>query len=445
MIAVSTAFNIAASATVRKARARVEVSWADANLDAVDVTANETNRSSGDHPVDDTLYLSQAADGIMATTRKWAVLGEMVADGTYHAQPTTEAQFANSQVGWLGESVSDGSGGYSAPLPALTVDFLEPRPVYHLHVSGDTSRGEYPRDFEVRLYDESDVLLYTETVTNNTLVEWEKSIADEGIDNARKMTLEISRWSKAGAVVKIAEFFSTLTEVYEGDDILSFSLLEESETVNGSLPIGNISANELDLRLQNVEDRFFPGNTRSPIHPQIKRGRKIRAWLGFELPSGATEYVPLGVFWSGDWDVPEMGTHAQTSALDRMEQLRKANFERSEVYEGIDLYDLAEIVLNDAKIRIPDLTWSIGDELKDFVIPVAWFPRQSYFECIRQIVVACMGWAYVDRAGVLVIVGRAAAAPKVVWQDTADVANTPMQDTENILNDAYQDNENRQV
>jgi hypothetical protein len=295
----------------------------------------------------------------------------------------------------------------------LTVEFSS-RPVLTLSVTGDSAYNEYPVDFVIRVYNGAS-LLYTRTVTANTLLTWSADITAQNITAADKMTLTISKWSAVGRVAKIAEFYTSIVETYDGDDILSMNFLEELEISNGSLPIGNIASKELDLSIQNImrvnddttetRDPYFFGNTGSRFHTLMKRNRRIVAELGFQLPDDSIEYVPLGTFWSGDWQAAENGVDASTSARDMMETLRKTTYRTSEVYENATLYDLMETVLEDAATLIDELEYEIDDELDTFLIPRAYIKNQSHFASIRDIVEACMGRAYVDRSGVLQILG----------------------------------------
>ena len=75
--------------------------------------------------------------------------------------------------------------------------------------------------------------------------------------------------------------------------------------------------------------------------------------------------------------------------------------------EDVTLYDLAEALLEDAILNIPmpDLSYEIDTALQGFVVPYGFFPRQDYFACIKDIVTACMGQAYMSRDDVLIITG----------------------------------------
>lgn len=417
----------ASRANIRKFHSKIEVTWTDSFIDnTTAATANDTNRI---HDV--TSLISQTMDGVTAVPRRWAHLDDtIVADGTFYPMPGTTLLAATNQVGWWGkeECNSDGEWIQSTTTttttmtpnqyPTLTTTFAS-RPIYSLLVCGDNIYGEYPRSFEIKVYTLSTdtVPVYTDSVTDDVgtgwvlsnvvagdaqAVKWDKTLTTS-IDSCQKIELIIKKWNVGLRVVKISEFYTAITETYTDDDILSMKLLEESEIADGSLPVGNISCNELDFKLQNVENRFFWGNTDSPLHDLIKINRRIRAWIGIELADDSIYYVLLGTFFSGDWDAQELGTDVSTAARDRMELLRKADYETSPLNENITLYDLAVLVLDDAKTKITDLEYNISTDLQNYTLPYGWFEKQSYFKCLKQIAGACMGRAYMDRDDVLQI------------------------------------------
>lgn len=123
------------------------------------------------------------------------------------------------------------------------------------------------------------------------------------------------------------EYTPTLIETYEGDDLFYIHLLEEREDIDsGSIPVGNISSNEINIRLDNSDRKFTLGNINSPLHGLLKKNLKVRAWLGVELDSGETEWVPLGVFYTIDWSAPESELYCHVTARDRLDQLRETDY-----------------------------------------------------------------------------------------------------------------------
>lgn len=273
MYPVTQEFHEKMKATTRRIYAKVQIDYTDPFLDqSITVAANENANVS---------FLSQTADSVSEPFAKIASLdGSWVLDGTYALAPTPQ-ETETKQMGWWGKQLAGTGGAFSAPYPTLTVSFF-PRPITKLQAVGDSKRQEWPVDFNIKLYDGNNTLLHTETVTGNTQIAWSKTL-EEPVTQVEKMTLEITKWSHAGRQAKILEFFTSIQETYEGDDILLVHLLEEREVSQGSLPVGNISANEIDIRLNNETRKFDAGNKQSSLYQLLKANRRIRAWIGVEI------------------------------------------------------------------------------------------------------------------------------------------------------------------
>lgn len=407
MYPVTTDFLDKMKADRRQVLARVEVDYTDPFLDqSIEIEASEQANVS---------YPQQTADSVDTATHKWASLdGSWVLDGTYHLAPPPE-KLAQYQFGWWGKQLAGTGGAFSAPYPTLTVTHL-PRPIHMLKVIGDTARGEYPVDFEINLYAQDDTLLYTETVTGNTLVSWSKTLPSPVLDVA-KQALEITRWSHEGRQVKIIEFFTSIREIYETGDLISIRLLEEREASQGSLPVGNISSNEITLTLNNESKKFDVDNERSPLKNLLKPNRRIQVWLGAETSDGE-EWVPLGTFWSLDWDSPDDTLEATVTARDRMELLRKSTFQTSQVLQNKSLYELAEIVLQDAGL-MPD-EYIIDTALQNIVVPYSWFNPVSHREALRLIAEAGLAAAFQNRDGKIQIESFLISGDEPVLEITED-------------------------
>jgi hypothetical protein len=423
MITTSAAYKLAIKDTVRKFVSKVQIVWTDAKTDPT-ITVSSNDDNYGMSVTKD----KQVSDGLELSTHKWFHLdGVCKLDGTYYIAPN-DTEAVTHQIGWWGATRCNSSAIWTSP-KTLTVAFTA-RPVVTLMVTGDQIYNEYPVDFAINVYGTGSVLKHSETVVGNTLLNWTKSISLVG--DAIRMELTITKWSAANRVAKILEFYTSIVTEYNSDDIVSLNLLEEREISDGTLPAGNISSNELDLSLQNiwmlqngikVYDPFSYNNLSSLLDNVLKINRKIMAWIGLVLPGGTVEYLKLGTFWSGDWIVEETGTTVSTSAQDRMSLLQKDDFVQSETYSYVTLYALLEIVLNAAKtnvVRLSDLVWDIDTELTEFIVPLAYFPKQSYFTCIKQIVEACMGQAYMNRDDVLIVTGPSYTGNETAYSITKD-------------------------
>lgn len=422
MLTESNDFRRAAKSNPRTCTAKLEIIWTDPETDpSISVSSNDANRAA---------LLPQVCDGEYNILRKWAHFdydhdgagGGFKLDGTFNPMPS-ESSTTFNQVGWYGRNRFNADGSYPAAVPPnLRVDF-DARAILSLFVAGESYYQEYPVDFDILLYSGGQggspfTLEHTEEIRDNTELIWQKSISDLGLNDITRMQLEILKWNVPNRVVKISEFYTSFLQTIENEDITRFSLLEERLVADGSLPIGNISSNEIDISLQNIKievegteiiDPFFPSNPNSPYYTFLAKNRKVTPYIGFDYGSGV-EYSKLGTFWTGDWDVNEQSATCSVSCRDRMEQLRSAEFKGSTLYTDENLYTIMESILTHARNNIPmlDLVWDIDTELSNYEIPYAWFPKKSYFNTIKTIVEACMGQAYMSRDDVLIIEGPTA-------------------------------------
>jgi len=269
MYPVTQEFQDKIRARERQVFAKIQIDYTDPFLDqSIEVEVNENANVS---------FPEQTADAVAEPFAKIASLdGSWELDGTYSLATGKE----EDQMGWWGKQLAGTGGAFSTPYPTLTVTSF-PRPITRLQAVGDSKRQEWPVDFAIRLYDGNNTLLHTETVTGNTQIAWSK-VLDEPVTQVEKMELEITKWSHAGRQAKILEFFTSIQKTYEGDDVLVINLLEEREVSQGSLPIGNISSNEIDIRLSNETRKFDAGNKVSSLYQLLKANRRIKAWIGTE-------------------------------------------------------------------------------------------------------------------------------------------------------------------
>lgn len=386
MYPVTQEFNSKILDTVRQVFGRVQIDYTDPFIDQ-SITAEASENANISYP-------RQTADGVSNPVGKVASLdGSWVLDGTYKVIQEGD------QIGWWGKQLSDSNGNFINPYPTLAV-FFNQRPLHSFKVVGDKNRGEYPVDFSIRVYNE-DILLHNENVYNNNKVIWEKTI--EVIPQVTKLELEITKWSHPNRQVKILEFFTSVQGIYEGEDIISINLLEERDTGDGGIPVGNITSNEITVTLNNKSRIFDVGNTQSPLNNLLKPNRRIQAWLGIEKGDKTKEFVPLGMFWGGDWDVPEDGVTAKVVGRDRFKFLEETVYENKVARHNMSLYDLAIDILIDAGSS--ENEYWVDPGLKDYVIPYVKMEAQSHREALRKVANACLGQVYCNRQNIIRVEG----------------------------------------
>jgi hypothetical protein len=378
--------------TIRRIFAKVQITYTDPYFSAgVETEADAVGRYT---------YTDQTVDNVTETAAPWFSLHRNNLMGDFYALGPGGGEHS---VGWWGTQLSDAvTGAFSVTYPILTITHAA-RAVAELLVVGDDKLDEYPVDFEIKLYDDDDTLLHTESVTGNTSTEWTGSISPM-VEGVTKQTLEITTWSRTSAVCKIAQFFTTLEEVYlsEDGDIVSLNVAEQREYTGMTIPQGNLAAAEIRVRLNNIDGIFDAGNRFSRLYGQLLNNRAIQAWLGVDLiPSGVRRWYPLGTFYSRDWNAPDDEIWAEVSGQDTLARLQTTTFSTSEVYEDQSLQDLAVIVMTDAGLTSED--WEIDPALDAITVPYAWFDPTSHRECLRKIAAAALGQCYCNRDGKIVL------------------------------------------
>jgi hypothetical protein len=142
--------------------------------------------------------------------------------------------------------------------------------------------------------------------------------------------------------------------------------------------------------------------------------------LAFSLdaPIYKDEWVPLGTFWSLDWDSPDDTLEATVTARDRMELLRKGTYQTSQVQQNKSLYELAELVLQDAGLNSSE--YVIDTDLQNIIIPYAWFNPVSHREALRRIAEAGLAAAFQNRDGKIQIESWLITGDEPVLEITED-------------------------
>lgn len=393
MLPTSSTFDTNAVATFRNPVARITITWSDPVVDT-----GLSFAVNGENNVSDKIH---TANVITETEFQWFLLnGNSLLDGNYKLFPTPPQ--TTYEVGWYGNELSDGSGEFITD-PTLQVNFTS-KPIVNIILVGDSTLNEYPVDFTIQARTGAVDQMTPIVVTGNTELYYNVPVSVASADN---LLLTIHKWSATGTVVKIIEFYSSIIQTYEGDVIKNISTLEEREIRDSTNPIGNISSNETNIELQNISvngyiDPFFPGNTDSIYSTLLKPGRKIFVEMGFPV-TPSFEYVPCGTFWSGDFTIQDGSPTMSFSARDRMEQLRKKIYDDNVLNTSQTIYDFLDDILTSAKLKIPQLVYSIDSALSSITIPYTFMNRINYFDAIKQVVAACGGQAYMSKTDVLII------------------------------------------
>ncbi|MNB67121.1 hypothetical protein D3C75_136040 [compost metagenome] len=404
-------------ASHRKVHAKVEITYTDPFSDNTIEIIADTNSSSS------TEYL---IDGITETSQPYASLTRNDLTGFYKPLPNPVTKV--NPPAWWGRKLSDVAGYLNE---VITIKF-SPRSINSLRLDGDSALNEYPRDFYYVLYS-GVTQVYRTDVTNNTQVHWLHEMPDTLLAVDR-MELHVTRINRPNAVLKIAEMFTNIVETYYTEDIVTINLLDEIGYASNSVPIGNISANEVDISIDNTNRRFDLNNNRSSLYGFVKRNRKVRVWFGTGI-EGEPEWVEMGTFWTTSWDISSDSLVATLTARDRLDVLRHTIFDTSALYAYKSLYELFQIILNDAGL-VQDVDYELDNDLSNIAIPYAWFPKQSHREALQHLASCYIIQVFCMRNGMIRVNLDLDATPTPVttYSDDVDVFNAkyPLAVTEQV-------------
>lgn len=497
MLSPSPSFLTAANATIRRPIGKLEITWTDSIIDP-DIT-----KTTAPLPENRGSVVDQVCDTISDSDYKYTILdGSWALNDDYHLAPATTIEQGQYQIGYYGNQISASSSPYVFSTDETILLEFSARAIQGVFLVGDKLLNQYPVSFDI--YIRSGVtVLHTISITSNVNTENYYSGIFSNVDN---IELVVHSWSHPDTCCKIVEFFTSFVATYYGDDIISIDLLEEREIRDATLPVGNISSNEINISLQNyvygynewvdvgqvmtiksdiqdvtywavylivnggtpslidsytcpsrvkgvgfewvfvyqytipsystgttlqlsfiptgadsgkpgdfesdlwtindiLLDPYHPDNPISLFAPSLRPNRKIKASLGFILPSGVYEYLPVGTFWSNEWTINDNSVDISTDGRDRLGVLRDHIYDGSVLWENEALSDIADDVLTYAKANIPmpDLQWDIDISLDSIIIPYAYFDKISYFEVLEIISKACIGQCYMSKEDVLIL------------------------------------------
>lgn len=432
MLAFTTDFKTAAQADIRDPRALVRIHWGNTLQDTgVTVAVNDGN------------YIDrkgQVRKALTASGGKFLITGESTVDGTFAVAPDADT---GPQCGWFTGTTSDGSGNFGSAR-TLQIDH-DSRPYTRIQVVGDSEYNEYPVDFTIDITHDGGTYQIVETGNSDRIYTADFSI----LTGVTTILLSITKWSAVNTPVKIIDFSGDFVEYFDSDDITGLNLLEEINTDTGNVPIGSVTANEIDLSLLNTEGRFSFGNTDSDYADVLISGRKIEVWLGFVLPSGTSDvtgdvtgyivltegsdkvgYMPYGVYWSKDWESNYRSSETTVTAFDIMGRLRQLDFLRSDNYSDT-VENIVDDILANAQLSLPELTWTVSSDTASDTLADVAIGVQNFQEVLKDIAEATLSYSYVDRTGVLIVGSRlgvttpVAPEQEITLSEYYDFTSTP--------------------
>lgn len=383
----------------RRIHGRVEVTYANAIKDSAITTNDGAHGSSGTNLNNDTMLASG----------NFFKLYDNKLDGSYVVAGS------GSETGWWPKTMPDSTGMYTVP-QTLSLSFSQ-RNLYGLRVVSDTL--DYPVTFDIRVTDthgSSQVINVADHASN-------EYSTDVLFRDAVKIDITIYKVSRPSRPSVIMEVPVVSSITYTDAELIDISLLEELSYEDSLEKLGGVSANELTVNFSNEDKSFYFNNAESRIAGYLKKNRKVRAWLGIEVPdNGSILWSILGTFWTYSWDIPVGALTASMVAFDTIGLLGTQTYYNHTVYRNYSIGTLIDTVLSSAKEQFSFLTWSVEQSLYDVIIPIAWFEYASYTAALNRIASCDFVNIYCARDGSIVASRRTSGvdAPDDVWSDATN-------------------------
>lgn len=170
-------------------------------------------------------------------------------------------------------------------------------------------------------------------------------------------------------------------EVLDRSTLIDMGILEEA-AADSSNPLGVVSSNELTATLHNPNGLYTISNAESPYFGKIQHSLLMKPYLGVDIGNGEVEYVPMGVFWSDDWNSPGDAVETRVTAHDILYKLGRLDTPYIRVQCNMDI-----------KLIFKALFYALGLADNDFLIdpyiscilPYAWLPEQTVKQTLQEL------------------------------------------------------------
>ena len=185
------------------------------------------------------------------------------------------------------------------------------------------------------------------------------------------------------------EFYFTSTPVLvdKHNYLISFDILEELGNDSESNPVGDVSANELDIKLFNSNGMFSPSNTSSPYYGYMKEGVKVVVKVRASEESAWDE---LGTFYVKDWYAEVTGLQATVTCYDKIYSVTKAQVPALPITNDTTYVDAFRAFLNGVGVshnidtNLPGrMSW--------------WYVMSKSQDTLKKLAGACSAAVFCDR------------------------------------------------
>lgn len=225
------------------------------------------------------------------------------------------------------------------------------------------------------------------------------------LPNIRGIRVNVTRMNKGNSFCEVIEIGARrIADV--SDRVKDFSVNMEANEVDIFKPIGAITANTLNLALDNSDGAFNPDNTSGPYNGLLGGGAVIRPYVGLDMESrgAGIELIQQGEYYTSPWGVDTGSLTVSISGKDAADLLQSDK--------------LGPMLFVDKTVPqiIKSLCGAVGfnrlrfintNKKSEFVIPFVFFEDgKTVWECLQSVITADQGSLFFDELGYLVYISR---------------------------------------
>lgn len=196
-------------------------------------------------------------------------------------------------------------------------------------------------------------------------------------------------------------FTGTPVTIDKSNYLISFNLLEELGKDAEANPIGDVSANELDIKLFNDNGIFSPSNTESPYYGLMKAGVKVVVKM---RASESSDWDDLGTFYVNDWYAEVTGLQASVTCYDKMHSVISSPLPVLPVTKNVLYRDAFAAFLKALGVQ-HDVDASIAGAMS------WWYALSTSAETLKTLTNASMSAVFCDRHDTIKVLNTAVTKP----------------------------------
>ncbi|NMC35253.1 MAG: hypothetical protein GYA36_22770 [Veillonellaceae bacterium] len=340
-----------------------------------------------------TCYISntqQITNNIIKTFTPYATLERnvWVLDGSRKNIPEN-----NYKAGYVSKYICSESSSFEQ-IPVIEISFAQThtQSIPGITIIWAEEYNEYATDFKVVAYNDNEIIAEKRIIDNASTT----SIVEMNIDNYNRICIEILKWCLPYHRARITDVFVGVRKTYDKSQLVSFEYNQYVDPLSANLPKTSIN-----VEIDNTSDIYNPFYNEG-MSKYLTPRQQIRARYGYKVDE-EIEWINGGTFYLSEWEIPQNSRTAKIEARDLLEFMNATYMKGLYSSTGIDLYTLAQSVLQEANLPLNkdgSVKWTIDESLKNIYTNAA-LPLTTLSQCLQMIANASQCVLYVDRDDIL--------------------------------------------